>query len=211
MEWSLCLAILKLRKWLVYSVVSLSHSVEKGKLAPSARPWLKCKDGLPLSVMTMLKTIYAPNIEWSGWNMMWSIPIMNAINLSPMCLLYSRIQSKRILFPNLWANDKLSSTSTRTLLNYHQQHDSKLRTKLITTMKTLKNIMCLAMKLNESLYLFNIGRLLQRRKSEHYYCSSEPSQTKMGCYIRIASRSLSRRQSHSIWQFITSRVGLFFV
>jgi hypothetical protein len=43
------------------------------------------------------------------------------------------------------------------------------------TMKTLRRILCLAMKSNKPLYLFDIERLLQRWKSKRYYCSSEPN------------------------------------
>jgi len=81
---------------------------QEERSAPSTRPWLKCKDGLPLPITTILKTICSPNIEQSGWNMTWSIPIMSIINFSPMCLSYSRTQSKRIFFPSLWMNDRLS-------------------------------------------------------------------------------------------------------
>jgi hypothetical protein len=86
-----------------------------------------------------------------------------------------------------------------------------LRTKLIVTMKSLKRILCCVMRLNELLYLLDAGRLLQRRKNGCYYCSSERSHTKMGCCIRIPSRSLRRRQSYSIWRFAMFRARLLFV
>jgi hypothetical protein len=113
MEWSLCLTILKLQRWLVCNVISILHSVGRRRLVPSARPQIKCRDGLPLSVMTILRTTCTPNIKWSGWNMMRSTPILSMISFSLMFLSYSKTQSKRILFPNLWAHDRLSSTSTK--------------------------------------------------------------------------------------------------
>ncbi|CAM6033783.1 unnamed protein product [Sphagnum compactum] len=43
-----------------------------------------------------------------------SIPILNMMKFSPMCLSYSSIQSKRTLFPSLYASNRLSLTLTRT-------------------------------------------------------------------------------------------------
>jgi hypothetical protein len=64
----------------------------------------------------------------------------NVIIFSPMCLSYSRVQSKCILFSILWANDKLSSTLTRTSSELSlTTWCIELRTKLIMTMKTEEN------------------------------------------------------------------------
>jgi len=145
MEWSLHLTILRLRRWFVYNVVFVLHLVRRRRSAPSARPQLKCKDGLPLFVTIILRTICAPNIKQSGWNMTQSTSILSAINFSPMCLSYSRIQSKRILFPSLWASDRLSLTSTRMSSKLLPvTWCTKLKMKLITTMKMLRRILCLA-------------------------------------------------------------------
>jgi len=143
MEWSLRLAILRLQRGLVYSAIFVLHSIGgRRRSIISARPRPKCKDGLPLSVIKILKTICAPNIKQSGWNMTRSILVLSAINFSPMCLLYSRTQSKCILFLSLWASDKLSSTSTRTSLKLlSATWCIELWTKLIAIMKMLKRIL----------------------------------------------------------------------
>ncbi len=95
-------------------------------------------------------------------------------------------------------DDILFSTSTRTLSKLSLvTWCTKLKTKLIATMKMLRRNLPLAMKINEPLYLFDVERLLQRRKSGCYYCSSKPSRTKMGCHICIPSQSLRRKQSYS--------------
>jgi hypothetical protein len=86
-----------------------------------------------------------------------------------------------------------------------------LKTKLIATMKMLRRILHLVIKLNELVYLFDARWLLQRRKSGRYYCPSESSLTKMGCCIHILSRSLKQKQNYSIWRFIMSCTRLLFI
>jgi len=127
MEWSLCLMILRLRRWLVYSAIFVLHSVERTMSPPSVRPRLKCRDGLPLSVTTILTTICAPNMEQSGWNMTRSIPVLIVINFSPMCLSYSRHQSKCILFPSTWAMTDYFRHRQGHRRNYRWWHDVQNR------------------------------------------------------------------------------------
>jgi hypothetical protein len=59
--------------------------------------------------------------KWLEYNAIHSTSKRN--QFSSMCLLYSRIQSKRILFPNLWVNDSYLQHQQRHHRNYCQRHD----------------------------------------------------------------------------------------
>lgn len=142
LEWLLCVTILKLRRWLIYSVVYVLHSVGKKRLASSARPQLKCRDGLPLSITTILRNICTQHrMKWLEYDRFHSSSKCNQI-----------FTNVHVVFKNsIKTHFAFKSVGKRQIVFNIDKTSSKLslatwciesRTNLIATMKTLRRILC---------------------------------------------------------------------